>query len=26
LPGVGHWVADTAPDALASAILERIGA
>ncbi len=26
LPGVGHWVADLAPDALASAILERIGA
>ncbi len=26
LPGVGHWIADTAPDALAGAILERIGA
>ncbi|HWB35234.1 MAG TPA: alpha/beta hydrolase [Rugosimonospora sp.] len=26
LPGAGHWIADTAPDALASAILERIGA
>jgi pimeloyl-ACP methyl ester carboxylesterase len=26
LPGVGHWIADVAPDALATAILERIGA
>jgi pimeloyl-ACP methyl ester carboxylesterase len=26
LPGIDHWVVDAAPDALASAILERIGA